>query len=172
MKRPVGERIGSASGTMRGESGAAGVPRIRPARASDLPAVEHLLASAKLPTTGVRESLHNFLVAVYQDGVVGVAGLELCEDNALLRSVAVLPAWRAQGVGRALVTRVIAVAEARRVRALYLLTTTAEGYFQAFDFRALARDAAPPDIRATAEFRTACPATAAVMWRPMSSPNA
>ncbi len=140
---------------------------LRPARADDLAAIERLLTASSLPLAGVAEALPSFVVAeiATRDGsdLVGVAGLEVCCDNALLRSVAVRPEWRARGVGRALVTRVIAEAEARGIRALYLLTTTAEHYFPSFGFRTIARDEVPRDVRETEEFRSACPASATVM---------
>ena len=132
---------------------------------NDLPAIERLLTGSSLPLDGVREALSSFVLAEAGDTVVGVAGLEVCCDNALLRSVAVADEWRSQGLGRALVTRVIADAEARGIRALYLLTTTAEGYFPSFGFRTIERDEVPDDIRATKEFQSACPASAIVMCR-------
>jgi amino-acid N-acetyltransferase len=141
---------------------------VRPARPDDLSAVERLLTASGLPLVGVAEALPAFVVAEAEGALVGVAGLELCCDNALLRSVAVEPAWRSHGVGRALVTRLISDAEARGVHALYLLTTTAERYFPSFGFREVARDAVPDDVRATAEFRGACPASATVMARPVA----
>ncbi|HSQ33197.1 MAG TPA: arsenic resistance N-acetyltransferase ArsN2, partial [Gemmatimonadaceae bacterium] len=101
--------------------------------------------------------------------LVGVAGLEVCCNNALLRSVAVDPAWRSHGIGRALVTRLIADAESRGIHALYLLTTSAERYFPGFGFREITRDEVPEDVRATAEFRSACPASATVMRRPVTA---
>jgi amino-acid N-acetyltransferase len=61
--------------------------------------------------------------------------------------------------------RVIADAEARGIRALYLLTTTAERYFPSFGFRPITRDAVPAEVRATVEFQSACPASATVMCR-------
>ena len=82
---------------------AAGSPR----GTEDLPAVERLLTASGLPLDGVREALPAFLVAEAGATLVGVAGLEACCDNALLRSVAVSPSWRSQGLGRALVTRII-----------------------------------------------------------------
>ena len=139
--------------------------RVRAARASDLSAVERLLTASQLPLDGVREALPGFVVAEAGGELVGVAGLEACCDNALLRSVAVSDAWRSRGVGRALVERVIAEAESRGIHALYLLTTTAERYFPSFGFREVARDVVPADIRETAEFRGACPASATVMCR-------
>ena len=66
-------------------------------------------------------------------------------------------------------TRVISDAEARGTNALFLLTTTAERYFPSFGFHEVARDAVPDDIKATAEFREACPASATVMMRPVAA---
>lgn len=138
---------------------------IRRPTENDLPAIERLLADSSLPLDGVREALPSFVLAEVGDGVVGVAGLEVCCDNALLRSVAVADDWRSRGLGRALVTRVISDAEARGIRALYLLTTTAEQYFPSFGFRTIERNEVPDDIRASAEFQSACPASATVMCR-------
>lgn len=140
-------------------------PVIRPATTADLPAVERLLTASSLPLDGVREALPTFVVAEAEGTLVGVAGVECCVANGLLRSVAVHPDWRSHGVGRALVTRVISDAEARGTDALFLLTTTAERYFPSFGFTEITRDAVPDDIRATAEFREACPASATVMMR-------
>ena len=139
--------------------------RLRPAAPTDLPQVERLLTASGLPLDGVQDALSSFVVADADRRIVGVAGLELCCDNALLRSVAVADDWRSRGIGRALVARVISDAEARGIRALYLLTTTAERYFPGFGFRRIARDDVPDDVRATAEFKSACPDTATVMCR-------
>jgi len=147
-------------------------PQLRSAAPTDLAAVERLLTASSLPLDGVREALSTFVVAESAGDIVGVAGLEACCDNALLRSVAVHPDWRSHGLGRALVTRVISDAEARGVRALYLLTTTAERYFPSFGFRTISRDEVPDDLRETAEFRGACPASATVMCRECGVPAA
>jgi amino-acid N-acetyltransferase len=147
---------------------ATATPEIRRATLEDLSAVERLLTEQHLPLDGVRDAVEDFVVAYAGETLVGVAGLEACRDNALLRSVAVAPEWRSRGIGRALVTRAISVAEARGIRALYLLTTTAERYFPSFGFRPTTRDAVPEDIRATGEFQTACPASATVMCRPFA----
>jgi amino-acid N-acetyltransferase len=140
-------------------------PTLRPATADDLSAIEGLLTDANLPVDGVPESLPTFVVAEHAGVLVGAAGLELCRNDALLRSVVVAPGWQSRGLGRALVSRVIAEAEARHLHALYLLTTTAEHYFPAFGFERTTRDAVPNDVRATAEFQTACPASAVVMYK-------
>jgi amino-acid N-acetyltransferase len=144
-------------------------PRVRAAVPADLGAVEALLIASELPLDGVRDALPTFVVAESGTDLVGVAGLEVCRENALLRSVAVRPEWRSHGVGRALVTRVISDAESRGIHALYLLTTTADRYFPTFGFRTIPRDEVPADVRETAEFRDACPASATVMCREFAS---
>ena len=100
------------------------------------------------------------------------AGLAVCGADALLRSVAVRPGWRQQGLGEALVRRVVRRAEERALGALYLLTTTAEHYFPRSGFEAVARDAVPAGVAATVEFRSACPASAVAMAKPLRPPRA
>jgi amino-acid N-acetyltransferase len=140
-------------------------PLIRAALPTDLAGIEHLLSASNLPLEGVRDALESFVVAEADGALVGVAGLEVCCEHALLRSVAVSPAWRSKGLGRALVTRVVADAEARGIRALYLLTTTAEQYFPSFGFERITRDEVPADVQTTGEFKSVCPASATVMRR-------
>lgn len=144
---------------------------LRPAGIQDLPRVEKLLTESNLPLDGVKESLQDFVVAEAQGDIVGVAGLEICRNDALLRSVAVRPEWRSKGVGRALVNRAIAEAESRGLRAMYLLTTTAEHYFPSFGFAKVDRAAIPEPVRATTEFTSACPASAVAMARQLAASN-
>ena len=145
------------------------VAPIRPATPNDLPAIEQLLTESGLPVEGVadivRASTGEFLVAesVGDGQLVGVAGLEICCDDALLRSVAVRPEWRSHGVGRDLVHEIVDHAESRGFPALYLLTMTAERYFPRFGFSRIERDAAPKGIAESKEFTSMCPSSAAVM---------
>lgn len=154
---------------LRTEQTNAGAARalLRGATPTDLPAIERLLTESALPLDGVREALATFLLAESAGALVGVAGLEVCGELALLRSVAVTPAWRKRGLGRELVTRVIAQAEARGIKGLYLLTNTAEHYFPSFGFETITREQVPDEVRQTSEFRGACPESATVMCRPL-----
>ena len=136
---------------------------IRAASDADQPEIETLLRNSDLPTSGVKESLDGFLVAEVQGSVVGAIGLEERSNYGLLRSTVVVPAWRGKHVAGELVERMIAAARARRLEALYLLTTTAERYFPRFGFTVTTRDSVPDAIKATDEFTDACPATATVM---------
>jgi amino-acid N-acetyltransferase len=142
---------------------------IRNARSEDRDEIERLLSEAQLPVDGVAGALATFVVAESEGKLVGAAGLEVCGEDALLRSVVVAPGWRSRGLGRDLVGRAIGEGQGRGIRALYLLTTTAERYFPAFGFEQITRDEVPDSVRATAEFQTACPASATVMYRSLSS---
>jgi amino-acid N-acetyltransferase len=157
-------------------SPAATTPVLRPATRADLAAVERLLAAASLPTVGVADLFANhpddFVVADHPGSpgeLAAVAGLEVRGDTALLRSVAVDPAWRQHGLGQALVRRVVCEAEARGLDAVYLLTMTAEHYFPRFGFERVDRDLVPAEIAATLEFRSACPASAVAMARQLGA---
>jgi amino-acid N-acetyltransferase len=137
--------------------------KIRAAEAADRERIEALLRQNDLPTEGVQDALGGFLVAEDGEDIVGVAGIERCGEFGLLRSVAVDENWRGHGVARRLVDRLIETSRAHSLAGLYLLTTTAEGYFPNFGFQATTRDAVPDAVRATDEFQHACPASATVM---------
>ena len=137
---------------------------LRAATTADLPNIFGLLTASELPTVGVAESLAGFSVAEHAGKIVGVIGLETCcRQFALLRSTAVAPEYRKHGIGRRLVERAIADAEAKGFSALYLLTTTAETYFPSFGFTRVSRDVVPDAVKATEEFSSACPSSATVM---------
>jgi N-acetylglutamate synthase-like GNAT family acetyltransferase len=140
-------------------------PEIRRAKQSDLGRIQQLLTANALPTTGVGESLQYFLVATQNDAVVGAIGLEPFGESALLRSAVVDESIRGTGLGAKLVHRVIALADQMGAHNIFLLTTTAESYFRRFGFVQSTRDAAPPTMRNSAEFRGACPASAIAMVR-------
>jgi len=130
-----------------------------------MPAVEDLLTKANLPVEGVKKAIGLFVVAENNGKVVGVAGVERCGDFGLLRAVAVDPAVRNRGVGTAMTEWLIADSEASGIRALYLLTTTAEDYFPSFGFEKMARDTVPAEIKESSEFKDICPSSATVMYR-------
>ena len=142
---------------------------IRGAQSADQAEIERLLIDSHLPSDGIAALLNGFLVAESNAHIVGVVGLEACGEYALLRSTAVSPDWRGRGVGRRLVERAVARAESQGIRALYLLTTTAESYFPSFGFQVTTRDTVPAEVQATDEFRGACPASATVMCRPVAA---
>jgi amino-acid N-acetyltransferase len=148
--------------------------RVRAATSDDRNDIERLLVDSRLPTDGIEAILAarpaDFVVTELRGdaGVVGVAGLEICDDSALLRSVAVRPDFQGQHLGRQLVEHAIQRAEDSGVGSLYLLTTTAAEYFPRFGFRVIDRARVPSAIAETIEFTSACPASAIAMHRALS----
>ena len=137
---------------------------LRPARLTDLPSILVLLGKAKLPTQGVEASaLADFIVAEQEGALVGVAGLEIYQESALLRSVAVEERWRGTGVGRALIDEALGRSRERGIQDVFLLTTTAEHYFPRFGFICVGRDEVPQAVQCSCEFQEACPSSAVVM---------
>jgi N-acetylglutamate synthase-like GNAT family acetyltransferase len=109
---------------------------------------------------------HTTWVALEGSGeVVGSVALELHGSAALLRSLATRAESRGQGLGNALFLHALDRARALGATSLSLLTTTAEPFFAARGFRSVSRDALPAALQASAEFRGACPASAAAMFR-------
>jgi amino-acid N-acetyltransferase len=129
----------------------------------DFEAIAQLLRDNTLPIDGLREHLATTLVARDGASIVGSAALEIYEDGALLRSVAVAPAKHHAGLGRALTEAAVDLARRRGIAALYLLTTTAERYFPRFGFERIERTDVPAGVRQSVEFTSACPASAIVM---------
>jgi amino-acid N-acetyltransferase len=128
--------------------------------------VEPLLRAADLPTDDLDALDFAHFVAIgdpaQPDGVVGI---ELHGEAALLRSLVVAPVKRGTGDGRALVAAIEQHARAHGVRRMYLLTTTAAPFFARLGYRDTPRPGAPDAIRATREFSSLCPSTAAFMSR-------
>jgi amino-acid N-acetyltransferase len=123
-----------------------------------------LLQNAGLPASDVTEEhlVHFFYIgsATAPDAMVGI---ELYGLDALLRSLVVAPGLRSTGLGTRLVEHVESHARTQGVRTIFLLTTTAENFFQSRGYVATSRDSAPSSIRATTEFAGLCPASSAFL---------
>lgn len=125
-----------------------------------------LLGAQGLPFSDITdEHLEHFLYAGSDAAPTGMVGVEIHGSDALLRSLIVADTARTQGLGSVLVQQVEAYAAARLVNAVYLLTTTAEQFFERRGYRRVDRAQAPPAIQATAEFASLCPASSAFMTK-------
>lgn len=101
------------------------------------------------------------------DMPAGFGGLEIHDDQALLRSLVALPPVRHRGIGSAMVEVLETEAVARHIRALYVLTTDCVGFFARLGYAPCGRDDVPAAIRATAQFSALCPASATAMSKPL-----
>jgi len=137
---------------------------LRPAAPEDQPAVRALLARAELPEDGLEDFFPDGYAVAEVDGrIIGATGIETYGDDGLLRSAVVAPEWRGRGIGRLLAEERLSWARRRGFRAVYLLTTTAEGYFPRLGFVAIGREEVPSGVQASREFSAACPSSAAAM---------
>ncbi|MFC3959508.1 arsenic resistance N-acetyltransferase ArsN2 [Halovivax cerinus] len=138
---------------------------LRRADASSISRVETLLSETDLPTADVRSTPERFVLAFDGDERVGVGGLEPYGADALLRSLVVEESRRGSGYGAAICDALEDRARADGVETLYLLTTTAEGFFADRGYETVDRDSVPEVIRETPEFADLCPAAAVCMRR-------
>jgi amino-acid N-acetyltransferase len=70
---------------------------------------------------------------------------------------------RGLGLGKLLVEHAEMHAASHGVKSLYLLTTTAELFFNRLNYERIDRDAAPASIRQTSEYSSLCPQSSAFM---------
>ena len=94
-------------------------------------AVVALLQSEQLPVEDLPASFNNFFVAMADDKVIGVIGLEQYEQYGLLRSMVVDKEYRNKNIATQLVQHLESYAASLGINCLYLLTETASVYFTA-----------------------------------------
>ncbi len=140
---------------------------VEQAIADDLQQVQSLLGLVELPIEGIDDYIENFLIVKdntensAMPSIIGSIGLEIYDNIAVLRSLAVHPKYQGIGLGNELVARVTEYAKKSGVKTLYLLTTTAESYFANRGFELIARETVPQTILDSLEFSSICPSTAA-----------
>jgi len=127
-------------------------------------AVTGLLTEAGLPSSDLTAAhLQNFFGCGPTSAPDGIVGVELHESVALLRSLAVRASCRDRGCGTALVAQAERFARSQGAKEIYLLTTTAERFFERLGYARIQREAAPAAIRRTQEFSTLCSSSATLM---------
>ena len=129
-----------------------------------------LLQAHGLPFSDITvEHLEHFFFVGSVGSPTGLAGIEIYGTDALLRSLVVAEHARTQGLGSALVQHAEDYAAAREVRAMYLLTTTAERFFEGRGYRRVDRTQAPRSIQTAPEFASLCPASSAFMIKQLEN---
>ncbi|WP_144143770.1 arsenic resistance N-acetyltransferase ArsN2 [Paraburkholderia sp. BCC1884] len=150
--------------------------QIRKANDADLGEIRNLLNEHGLPVEDVSTTLiEGFLVAENASGtIVGSGGLEQIGSSVLLRSLALKSEWRGTGVARELVERLEDNARLLGQQEVWLLTTTAECFFERAGYERVSRDEVPGEVRSCRQFAVLCPSTATCMRKrllPRSSPT-
>lgn len=138
-------------------------PRLREATEEDLDAIASLLSSYDLPTVDLSGKASSLFVLESDGALIGTGGVEVFGDTGLLRSVAVRDSLRGAGFGTVICREIFDRMSAQGLKELFLLTTTAPGFFESLGFTRIDRNAAPADIQGTTEFSTLCPQSAVCM---------
>ena len=127
----------------------------------------NLLAGVDLPVEDLTDkTMQNFMVARDKDNsIIGVVGIQMFQEDGLVRSLAVQPAYREKGLGSRLTREIESFARSNGIRTLYLLTMTAADFFSKFDYQVIQRDQAPESIQNTAEFKNLCPVSALCLFK-------
>jgi len=138
-------------------------------RREDLLEIFALLEECNLPKEGLAPHISTTLVAREGIEIVGCSGLELYQEVALLRSVAVKPGFRKQGLALRLTRAALDLAKEHHVTNVYLLTETASTFFSKLGFLQIPRSDVPENVKWSVEFTTLCPDTATVMMKSLAS---
>ncbi len=136
---------------------------IREANKEDIPFIEDILKENNLPYKDVASKVNCFFIGHIKNKPIGIGGIEIYGDYGLLRSLVIIDSFRKKGYGKALCHKIIEYAKEKGVKEIYLLTTTAKGFFEKIGFEEVNRSIAPTPIQNTTEFKYSCPSTAICM---------
>ncbi len=129
-----------------------------------------LLKECGLPYSDLSElQFQHFLGYGDVERPSGIIGLQIEGKEALLRSLAVTAETRGSGCGKALITEIEKQAKLKGIEKLYLLTNTAELYFNLLGYHNINRSTVPEWLRKTKEFSSLCPDDAAVLCKKIES---
>lgn len=123
-----------------------------------------LLKTVNLPFVDVDLDHQYFIGAFNHQQLIGTAALEVYDQNALLRSVAVLPKYQNEGMGEQLVIEMENWAQSHLITHIFLITETAQSFFKKKGYLFIERDKLPEAIKKTTQFRLICPASATCMY--------
>jgi amino-acid N-acetyltransferase len=125
--------------------------------------VLNLLFENNLPVSDLDEKKTLFALVDTNNNIIGSGGLEYFGDTALIRSVSVKKEWQGRGLGKQIRLELEKIAQQKGVRHLFLLTTTAKGFFEKEEYTVIDRNEVPLTIKETSEFAGVCPTSAFVM---------
>jgi amino-acid N-acetyltransferase len=121
-----------------------------------------LLENNHLPTADIGDNVELYTVYDHQK-LIGTIGLEAFKTEGLLRSVCLDSEMQNKGLGSQILTIFEGKIKEKGIKNLYLLTTTAQGFFQKNDYKTIAREDVSEAIRHTEAFKGVCPSSAIVM---------
>ena len=137
----------------------------RAAREEDVVAIVALLKINNLVISDLGTEKRMILVALTDGKTVGCVAVEFYGNAGLLRSLAVNIDFRGKGIGQKLVAEAEALSRDKGSKNIYLLTTTAAGFFPKIGWQITKRSSVPEGIALSSEFASVCPSTAICMTK-------
>lgn len=128
-----------------------------------------LLENNHLPTSDIGKNVELYTVYDHQNliGTIGLEAFNTClpdrQAEGLLRSFSLDSAVQNKGFGSKILTIFEEKISENGIKNLYLLTTTAQGFFEKNNYQTILRDDVSEVIRQTTEFKGTCPSSAIVM---------
>jgi amino-acid N-acetyltransferase len=132
-------------------------------RIKELSKVKKLLDEKQLPLDDIGRQNQEFYGYLKGTTIEGIGCLEIYDNEALLRSVAIR--HQGQGLGTKLITEIEEIAKEKRIKQLVLLTTTASDFFLKLGYQKINRKDTPDIIKESTEFKDICPDTSIVMQK-------
>ncbi|MEM7589137.1 MAG: arsenic resistance N-acetyltransferase ArsN2 [Myxococcota bacterium] len=136
---------------------------LQQASEKDLDIFAEKLGKNDLPFDDICGKTQHLYFVKERDKQIGIVGLEVFEEYGLVRSLVVDASVRNRGYGRNTIESVIQLAKLKKLKALYLLTTTAEEFFRKLQFKPISREDVPHIVKQSEEFTRLCPMTAVCM---------
>jgi len=133
----------------------------------DVEAIVRLLKTNTLPVSDLGSGQRMFLVARSEHKTVGCVAVEIYGASGLVRSLAVNNDFRGKGIGQKLVAEAEAWSRDNGLKSLYLLTTTAAGFFPKLNWHNIDRTIVPENVALSSEFASVCPSSAVCMMKEM-----
>jgi amino-acid N-acetyltransferase len=128
-----------------------------------------MLAASQLPEDDLDDP-KVFLSCISEDSrPIAAIGVERYSRNGLLRSLVVSPEKRGEGLARLAVLDMEEDARKHGLSALFLLTGTADGFFERLGYSRVARLDVPEEIRSTTQYSSLCSENATVMRKQIRS---
>jgi N-acetylglutamate synthase-like GNAT family acetyltransferase len=139
-----------------------------PLSANALATARAVMTAAHLPVDDLAAEGVNLFAFEEAGEIVGYGGFELYGEDALIRSIVVVPDRRRSGLGRRIVESVVSRARNQGAERAYLLTIDAQAYFAGLGFVAVDRASAPASILATRQAAHLCPISAVLMMKALA----
>jgi amino-acid N-acetyltransferase len=140
---------------------------IVPASQNSFSAAIELLKKNNLPTEDINPGTQLFVVEE-GDNVIATVAVEYDYNDALLRSLSVSEEKRSSGIGAELVDFIEDYVRKQGVRTIYILTTTAAGFFSRRGYTLIDRSNVPPFINDTKEYSVICASSSTLMKKKLS----